>query len=43
MTLDQALEVMGFADVDEFNAWGASVPTDEAHAATQELLELLTE
>ncbi len=43
MTLDQALEVMGFADVDEFNAWTASVPTDEAHAATQQLLELLTQ
>ncbi len=43
MTLDQALEVMGFADVDEFNAWTASVPTDEAHTATQQLLELLTQ
>lgn len=41
--LIQALGVMGFADVDEFNAWTASVPTDEAHAATQQLLELLTE
>lgn len=41
--LIEALGVMGFADVDEFNAWTASVPTDEAHAATQQLLELLTE
>lgn len=43
MTLEQALAVMGFADVDEFNAWTASAPTDEAQAATQQLLELLTQ